>query len=152
MIGMLRSFSIFHSFGREEPSLQVLEEYDNGQGMIKDMVSSICGNLPLALRVLGRSLFNASVHEWRKKYEALKSHGDPFELEEGVNNILKSSYESLSGETQTAFLLACVCCHDFTHYAFRKLVETILPRAKTERLFALSLLERQSFKFPDGSV
>ncbi|KAL7205626.1 hypothetical protein ACSBR2_018536 [Camellia fascicularis] len=90
----LRLFS-WHAFGQDHP----IEAYIK---QAKRMTYH-CGGLPLALEVLGASLFGKSVDAWENALAKLGSFFD-----EKIQNVLQISYDSLDDHDKNLFLdIAC---------------------------------------------
>ena len=91
----------WHAFG-DEKALK------NFKALAND-ISNACGGLPLALKVVGSSLFGKTSNEdqsyiWTKAVDAMKGDSK-------VMNALKWSYECLSKQEKLMFVdIACVFC------------------------------------------
>ncbi|GMP39617.1 hypothetical protein CsSME_00010381 [Camellia sinensis var. sinensis] len=93
-VEVLRLFN-WHAFGQDHP----IEAYIK---QAKRMTYH-CGGLPLALEVLGASLFGKSVDAWENALAKLGSFFD-----EKIQNVLQISYDSLDDHDKNLFLdIAC---------------------------------------------
>ncbi|KAG0565948.1 hypothetical protein KC19_7G026000 [Ceratodon purpureus] len=103
-LGVEESNMLFnwHAFQADE----ALEEF---KGVAKDVVKG-CGGLPLALKVIGSSLFDVRSDEdteaiWLEAVHALRQNPD-------VKGVLKWSYDHLSKPEKHMFLdIACLFCN-----------------------------------------
>ena len=67
-----------------------------------------CFTFPLALEVLGSSLFGKSINEWKNALEMLKEHSEP-----AITRVLKVSYDGLQESMQEIFKdIACFFNHE----------------------------------------
>ncbi|CAN6580149.1 unnamed protein product [Malus baccata var. baccata] len=86
----------WHTFANNCPKEEYLE--------LSKKVVSYCGGLPLALKVLGSSLFGRPIREWQSYLEKLKR------IPEGeIIKTLKISFDGLDDNQQTIFLYIFCC-------------------------------------------
>ena len=71
---------------------------------LSDRVVNYCHGLPLALKVLGSFLFNKAIPQWESELSKLER-----ELEVGISDVLKVSYDGLD-YTQQEIFLDIACC------------------------------------------
>ncbi|XP_050233971.1 disease resistance protein RPV1-like [Mercurialis annua] len=72
-------------------------------GFLSDLFITYANGNPLGLKVLGSFLFGRTVREWKNAWDKLQKYP-----KEGIQNVLKISYDNLDGEEKDIFLhLAC---------------------------------------------
>lgn len=76
----------------------------NDYGEQSQKVVQLCGGLPLALKVLGSSLFGSSTEVWNDTLKLLGNNGNV-----GIENILRISYESLEYRQDKSLFLHIAC-------------------------------------------
>ncbi|KFK33045.1 hypothetical protein AALP_AA6G323400 [Arabis alpina] len=117
---------IYHvDFPSKEEALEILCLSAFKQSSLRDgfeelakKVVKFCGNLPLALRVVGSSLCGESKNEWM-----LQLHGIETNLDRKLEDVLRVGYENLLAKHQSLFLhIAC-----FFNYQNIDYVTTMLP-------------------------
>ncbi|XP_019087525.1 PREDICTED: disease resistance protein RML1B-like [Camelina sativa] len=70
-------------------------------------VVELCGNLPLALRVVGSSFYGESGDEWRSRLYGIETNFD-----RKIENVLRVGYDKLPERHQSLFLhIACFFNH-----------------------------------------
>ena len=102
------------------------------------------GGLPLALEVLGSSLFGKSIDEWKNALEMLKEHSEP-----AITRVLKVSYDGLQETVQEIFKdIAC-----FFNHEDRDHVVKILNELGRYPLIGLSnLIDKSLLKISENNV
>ena len=111
--------------------------------MSKDFLE-YAGGLPLALEVLGSSLFGKSIDEWKNALEMLKEHSEP-----AITRVLKVSYDGLQESVQEIFKdIAC-----FFNHEDRDHVVKILNELGRYPLIGLSnLIDKSLLKISENNV
>ncbi|XP_002870667.2 disease resistance protein RML1A isoform X1 [Arabidopsis lyrata subsp. lyrata] len=85
-------------------------------------VVELCGNLPLALRVVGSSFYGESEDEWR-----IQLYGIETNLDRKIENVLRVGYDKLSERHQSLFLhIACFFNHKSVDYVTTMLADSVL--------------------------
>ncbi|CAI9269561.1 unnamed protein product [Lactuca saligna] len=87
----------FHAFMSNNPK----ERYEE----VSEKLVSYCEEHPMALKVLGRSLYNRDVNYWVGYIDRLKKENDS-----PINNVLKMSFDSLPSENDNELFkhIACI--------------------------------------------
>ncbi|XP_031263654.1 TMV resistance protein N-like [Pistacia vera] len=111
---------------------------------------------PLALKVLGSSLYRKSVHDWQSVLHKLKSISNP-----KIHNVLKISYDGLDHEEQDIFLdIACFfkgenskrvtkildSCYFSTHVGLTALIEKSLVTISYNKLDMHDLIQEMGWE------
>nr|XP_043609010.1 disease resistance protein RUN1-like isoform X2 [Erigeron canadensis] len=89
-----------------------------GYEEVSKKVSKYCEGHPLALEVLGKTLYNRAVDEWEDYIERLKKETDP-----SIKKVLQMSFDSLSSESDQELFKHIAC---FFVGKDRDVTETIL--------------------------
>nr|AAL36373.1 putative disease resistance protein [Arabidopsis thaliana] len=85
-------------------------------------VVELCGNLPLALRVVGSSFYGESEDEWR-----LQLYGIETNLDRKIEHVLRVGYDKLLEKHQSLFLhIACFFNHESVDYVSTMLADSTL--------------------------
>ncbi|XP_020872727.1 disease resistance protein RML1A isoform X2 [Arabidopsis lyrata subsp. lyrata] len=85
-------------------------------------VVELCGNLPLALCVVGSSFYGESEDEWR-----LQLYGIEINLDRKVEDVLRVGYDKLLEKHQSLFLhIACFFNHESVDYVSTMLADSTL--------------------------
>lgn len=95
---------------KKDEAMDVLRQYSSKYELSEDdsmelseRIRNYAKGLPLALKVLGSSLFHMAKPEWRSHLDKLKSCPHP-----KINQVLQLSYDELDNKTKNIFLdIAC---------------------------------------------
>ncbi|XP_052622785.1 disease resistance protein RUN1-like [Lactuca sativa] len=87
----------YHAFMRNDP--------EAGYEEVSEKLVKYCDGHPMALKVLGRSLHNRDVTYWEGCIDTLKKENDS-----PINNVLKTSFDSLSSKNEKDLFkhIACI--------------------------------------------
>ncbi|XP_019083712.1 PREDICTED: disease resistance protein RML1B-like isoform X2 [Camelina sativa] len=129
-------------FPSDEEALKILCRYAfrkipmyHGFGQLAKRVTKLCGNLPLALSVVGSSLRGKNEKEWQQVIHRLETT-----LHQDIEEVLKVGYESLDESEQTLFLHIAV----FFNYKDGDLVETMFTDNDLDVKHGLKILVNRS--------
>ncbi|XP_010450586.1 PREDICTED: disease resistance protein RML1A-like isoform X2 [Camelina sativa] len=121
---------IYHvDFPSEEEALEMLclsafkqNSPQDGFEELARKVIKLCGNLPLALRVVGSSLYRESEDEWR-----LQLYGIETNLDRKLVDVLRVGYDKLLEKHQSLFRhIACFFNHKSVDYMTAMLADSTL--------------------------
>ncbi|KAL7619245.1 hypothetical protein Lser_V15G02948 [Lactuca serriola] len=122
-----RELLCFHAFMCKNPNTGFEEVLEN--------ILTYCGGHPLALEVLGKSLYNRDVAYWEECIKGLKK-----EIGSHINNVLRMSFDSLPSENDKDLFKHIAC---FFVGMDRDVTETILKAcAINTRVGITNLIDR----------
>ncbi|KAM0013764.1 putative P-loop containing nucleoside triphosphate hydrolase, leucine-rich repeat domain superfamily [Helianthus debilis subsp. tardiflorus] len=78
-------------------------EHDQDRFQIGCDIVKKCGNLPLAIKLIGTTLKHKKIHVWRDTLVRLKNH----DLDDNVQEIIRISYDFVENDDDKAIFLHC---------------------------------------------
>ncbi|KAJ0606063.1 putative P-loop containing nucleoside triphosphate hydrolase, leucine-rich repeat domain superfamily [Helianthus annuus] len=81
----------------------ISKEHDQDRFQIGCDIVKKCGNLPLAIKLIGTTLKHKKIHVWRDTLVRLKNH----DLDDNVQEIIRISYEFVKNDDDKAIFLHC---------------------------------------------
>ncbi|CAH8263954.1 unnamed protein product [Arabidopsis lyrata] len=141
---------IYHvDFPSEEEALEILclsafkqSSVPDGFEEVANKVAELCGNLPLGLCVVGKSLCGESKQEWELQLSSIEAS-----LDRGIEDILKVGYDRLTKKNQSLFLhIACFFNYEKVDYVTTMLADSNLDvRNGLKTLADKSLVHKSTY-------